>query len=111
LPKIIDLRCPLVAVGDDVITAQHTEKRRLRRDPQTRNLCRRARQLGNFRDSGVERLLTTFAFAVAALLIVAFGLDLVTGWPFWRASKFLDVSFVACGFGLAYLSWNAHKTL
>ena len=55
------------------------------------------------------KLFTWFGFAIAAGLVTAFGSDLMFGWPFWRASVLFDATFVACGVGLAWLSWSVRR--
>lgn len=47
-----------------------------------------------------------FGFAVAAVLVLAFGMDLAFGWPFQRASLLFDSLCFVGGATLAYLSWN-----
>ena len=48
---------------------------------------------------------------VAALLSLVFGLDLVAGVPFSRASVAMDVGMLVCSLTLAYLSWNAFRAV
>ena len=49
---------------------------------------------------------------VSVLLLLVFGLDLVTsmmldsGFPFGGASKMMDLFFVVCSAILGYLSWS-----
>ena len=45
---------------------------------------------------------------VAALLILLFGVDLLTGWPFHQFSMSMDVAYLICGTLLLYLSWDAY---
>jgi hypothetical protein len=59
----------------------------------------------------LERSFCIFGFAVAALLILTFGLDLITAWPFWRASVPFDIAFVACGAALAYVTWDSWRAI
>jgi hypothetical protein len=61
--------------------------------------------------SPVERGLTILAFAIAILLVLLFGFDLATGWPFHRHSLLMDVGYLACGTLLTYLSWNTYQGL
>jgi hypothetical protein len=61
--------------------------------------------------SPVERGLTILAFAIAVLLVLLFGFDLATGWPFYRHSLLMDVAYLACGTLLTYLSWNTYQGL
>jgi len=42
---------------------------------------------------------------VAALLLLAFGLDLAVEFPFRRASLTMDVGCVLCSLILGYVSW------
>ncbi len=57
----------------------------------------------------VERGFTILGSVTAVLLVTAFGLDLAVGWPFAAARPVYDVSSIACGLGLAYLSWNVRR--
>jgi len=43
---------------------------------------------------------------VSVLLILVFGLDLGTTFPFGRASGLMDIAFVVCAIVLGYLSWT-----
>jgi hypothetical protein len=53
----------------------------------------------------------TFGFTVAAMLGLLFGLDLLVGWPFMRASLLFSATMVACAVVLAYLSRNVVRDL
>lgn len=67
----------------------------------------RRSKTGEFLSSfNLEKLFTLFGFAVAAFLVVVFGSDLVTGWPFSNASLLFDWNCVLCGIAMAYLSWS-----
>jgi len=59
--------------------------------------------------SPIERTLILSGFVVATLLVLAFGLDLATGWPFHRYSLLMDVAYLICGALLMYLSWNTYR--
>ena len=59
----------------------------------------------------LEHVFVYFSYVVAALLATVFGLDLLTGIPFIRASVLFDVTNVICGLTLGYLSWNTHRDL
>ena len=61
--------------------------------------------------SFVECLLTSSGFVVAGILILAFGLDLLTGIPFHRHSVLMDVGTIICASLLAYLSWHTYRGL
>jgi threonine/homoserine/homoserine lactone efflux protein len=43
---------------------------------------------------------------IAGLLLLIFGLDLGTGFPFHRANLFMDIGTILCALTLAYLSWS-----
>lgn len=54
------------------------------------------------------------AFAILALivglcLLLVFGLDLGTGFPFKKASTTMDVGFVICAACLSLLSWTTFR--
>ncbi len=67
---------------------------------------------GSFVDSQpLEKSFVLFGFVVAITLVAIFGSDLICGWPFQRASMAFDITNVLCGFGLAFLSWDAYKDL
>ncbi len=53
----------------------------------------------------MPKALCFIGMAVAAVMIVLFGLDLAVGFPFYGQNKLLDVTFVASAAILAYLSW------
>jgi hypothetical protein len=55
----------------------------------------------------LEKSLTLSGFVAALIMILPFGCDLVCGWPFYHASTLFDVSSVAGGLGLAFLTWDA----
>jgi hypothetical protein len=53
--------------------------------------------------------LVAFSFLLGVVFTALFGVDLCTGWPFWRASVLMDVSFVVCSLGLILLSWDTYR--
>ena len=57
----------------------------------------------------MAKAMSIAGMAIAALIAVLFGLDLVTGTPFGGQSTLTDVAFVVCGGILAYLGWNAFR--
>jgi len=59
----------------------------------------------------VEKALTMSGFIVAGVLIMLFGLDLATEWPFHRYSLSMDVGFCICSTLLLYLSWHTYREL
>jgi hypothetical protein len=51
------------------------------------------------------------AFAILGLivglfLLLIFGLDLGTGFPFRKVSTMMDVGFVICALALSFMSWT-----
>ena len=54
---------------------------------------------------------TLFGFAVAGLLILLFGLDLVMAVPLQRVSLLMDVTYLLCGIILGWLSWSCYRDL
>jgi hypothetical protein len=59
----------------------------------------------------VEKALTIPGFVVAAVLILLFGLDLATRWPFHRCSPLMDLGYCMCGALLMYVSWHTYNEL
>lgn len=59
----------------------------------------------------MPKALTIVGMVVAAVLLVLFGLDLVTGTPFGGLSKVMDVGAVVCALMLAYMSWTTFREL
>ncbi len=49
------------------------------------------------------------SLATAVLLLLLFGLDLAIGIPFQKANWLMDLIFVLCSLGLAYISWTTYK--
>jgi hypothetical protein len=54
----------------------------------------------------MSKALAITGMAVSALLLVVFGLDWTTGFPFQGASPLMDVGVVVCSAILGYMSWN-----
>ena len=57
----------------------------------------------------MAKALTFAGMAVAGICLLAFGLDLVAGFPFGGANMIIDIGFVVCAGILGYLSWNAFR--
>ncbi|HEY6563338.1 MAG TPA: hypothetical protein VIY86_02475 [Pirellulaceae bacterium] len=55
--------------------------------------------------------LTIMSLVVAILLCALFGLDLVIGVPFRKASPLMDVAFVICSLLLGLISWTTMREL
>jgi len=47
--------------------------------------------------------------AVAAILLLLFGLDLALGIPFGKMSMMMNVGYLVCAVVLAYLSWSTYR--
>jgi hypothetical protein len=43
---------------------------------------------------------------VAVLLLLVFGLDLATAFPFGRTSWMMDAGYLVCALSLGYMSWT-----
>ena len=54
----------------------------------------------------MPKALCYFGIAVAALLVLLFGLDLALGFPFDRESATMDVGFIICAAAPGYISWS-----
>lgn len=57
----------------------------------------------------MPKALCIFAIVVAALLFMAFGLDLLIGVPFGKASLIMDAGVVFGSGLLGYVSWTAFR--
>lgn len=57
----------------------------------------------------MAKAMSIAGMAIAGLIAVLFGLDLVLGIPFGGQSPLADVTFVICGGILGYLGWNAYR--
>jgi len=55
--------------------------------------------------------MTIAGMAIAVLLLVLFLLDLITGFPFKKASVMADIIFIVSAVGLGFLSWSTMKEL
>ena len=57
----------------------------------------------------MPKALCIFGIVIAALLLLIFGLDLVIGVPFGKASVMMDVgTVVVCGL-LGYIGWTTFR--
>ena len=59
----------------------------------------------------MPKVMTMMGMAVSVVLLLVFGLDLVSGQPFGRASKTMDIGFVVCALLLFYISWATKREL
>lgn len=60
----------------------------------------------------MPKALCMTGMVIAILILVLFSLDLALGesWgPFKRANWLMDVGFILCAAGLAYLSWSTYR--
>ena len=62
--------------------------------------------LATVRTQRMGKGMTMAGMVVAVLIFVLFALDLITGFPFKRASLPMDILLVLCGVGLGFLSWS-----
>lgn len=53
--------------------------------------------------------MTIGGMVIAVLILILFGLDLIVGIPFRKASVAMDIAFVITALGLAFLSWSTLK--
>lgn len=53
----------------------------------------------------MPKALCIFGTVIAAVLLLVFGLDLATGFPFGTADKWMDIVFLISAAILGYLSW------
>jgi threonine/homoserine/homoserine lactone efflux protein len=59
----------------------------------------------------MPKAMTYIGLGVAAMMIVAFGLDAAIGVPFRQASIVFDVGMIVCSLVLAYMSWSTLREL
>lgn len=59
----------------------------------------------------MAKAMSIFGMGVAALMLLAFGLDLIIGQPFGRASSMIDIGFVVASAILGYLAFDAFKAV
>ncbi|MEN1680388.1 MAG: hypothetical protein AAGJ46_12415 [Planctomycetota bacterium] len=59
----------------------------------------------------MAKALTIAGMVVAGLTAVAFGMDMVLGFPFQGASTLMDVGSLIAALILGYLSWNAFSDI
>lgn len=64
-----------------------------------------------FVEFNTERALVVFGYAVSAAIVTLFGLDLLFGWPFMRASVLFSAASAVAGLGLGWMSHNAIRDL
>lgn len=57
----------------------------------------------------MPKALCIFGMAASVLLLVLFGLDLATGFPFGREAATMDGGFVIAAGILGYLSWSTMR--
>jgi len=57
----------------------------------------------------MPKALCIAGIAIAGLLLLVFGLDLATRFPFGRVSMLMDIGFLVSSLILAYLSWTTMK--
>jgi len=69
----------------------------------------RQRWSGFWSEFSAAQPLLVFSFLLGVVFTVLFGLDLCTGWLFWRASVLMDASFTVCGLGLILLCWDVYR--
>jgi len=57
----------------------------------------------------MPKALCIVGMAVAAILLLLFGLDLALGIPFGKMSMMMNVGYLVCAVVLAYLSWSTYR--
>lgn len=65
--------------------------------------------LNSTENPSMAKALTIGGMVVAALLSMAFGLDLVLGIPFEGANMMIDIGMLLAGLMLGYMSFNAFR--
>jgi len=57
----------------------------------------------------MPKVLCILGMVVAVLLLLVFGLDLATQFPFGGASAMMSIGFIVASLILVYLSWSAFR--
>lgn len=57
----------------------------------------------------MPKILCIIGIAVAGMLLLVFGLDLVLGFPFHGANALMSMGFIVCSLILGYLSWSTFR--
>lgn len=57
----------------------------------------------------MAKVMTLSGMAIAGLIALIFGLDLILAIPFGRQNVIMDLGMVICAGILGYLSWNAYR--
>jgi len=64
----------------------------------------------------MPKILCTIGIIIAGLILIVFLTDLIAGFagfvtlaPFRGASQLMDIVFIVCAAGLAFLSWSTLK--
>lgn len=83
---------------------------------QSWHLAHRAANLGKRaadteRKITIEKSLLAMAAVISIVLALAYGVDLLTGWPFDRHSLLMDITYSASGLVLASLSWLTYREM
>lgn len=58
----------------------------------------------------MAKAMSIFGMAVAALLLLAFGLDPILGIPFGGANTMMDIAFAVCSAILGYMAYDAFRS-
>jgi hypothetical protein len=61
------------------------------------------------RTQSMGKGMTIGGMVIAVLILILFGFDLIAGIPFKKASVAMDIAFIVCALGLAFLSWSTLK--
>jgi hypothetical protein len=59
----------------------------------------------------MSKVLCLIGGAIAALMLLIFGLDLAFGFPFGRVDSTLDIGFAVSAIILGYGSWSTMRAL
>ncbi|TWT97948.1 hypothetical protein Pla108_21030 [Botrimarina colliarenosi] len=58
----------------------------------------------------MAKAMSIFGMVVAAILLLAFGVDPLLGIPFGGANKVMDIAFAICAAILGYMSYDAFRS-
>lgn len=54
----------------------------------------------------MPKVLCISGIVIAVLILILFSLDLAVSFPFQRVNVTMDIVFMVCALGLAYLGWS-----
>ena len=74
-----------------------------------RDTMSESQSFGRQRRFTVEQAFVVLSLAIAATILLVFGIDLLNGWTLNRYSLAMDFTYLFCGIVLGYLSWHVYR--